>query len=226
MGRAKESAMMDQGTVVRRDPQIRRAPAGTGLYDVLDLILDKGLVIDAFVRVSLVGIELVTVDLRVVIASVDTYLRYAAAAENLQLYNRGGEKSLPNMVSGMKKAQFGDKAMGMLERGEKALESKITGRNKGQDRDEEDRGQDEGIAGTLTRGVKNVVGRVVDTFTGSDDDEDEGQQDEGQQDEEKNGGEARRSEPGREERRGDRDRGKRDRGDANRGKPTKASARR
>ena len=63
---------------------IRRAPSGgTGLYDVLDLILDKGIVIDAFVRVSLVGIELLTVDARVVIASVDTYLRYAEGAERL-----------------------------------------------------------------------------------------------------------------------------------------------
>src|SRR3954463_3299980 len=83
----------------RRDPQIRRAPSGTGLYDVLDLILDKGIVIDAFVRVSLVGIELLTVDLRVVIASVDTYLRYAEGAERLQLYQpRGGEDQLPDMM--------------------------------------------------------------------------------------------------------------------------------
>ena len=52
---------------------------------MLDLILDKGIVIDAFVRVSLVGIELVTIDARVVIASVDTYLRYAEGAERLQL---------------------------------------------------------------------------------------------------------------------------------------------
>src|SRR5437763_13451091 len=88
---------------VRRDSQIRRAPNSSGLYDVLDLILDKGIVIDAFVRVSLVGIELVTVDLRVVIASVDTYLRYAEGVERLQVYDRSGSKRLPDMVSsGMK----------------------------------------------------------------------------------------------------------------------------
>src|SRR3954447_9776900 len=87
----------------RRDSQIRRAPNGTGLYDVLDLVLDKGIVIDAFVRVSLVGIELLTVDLRVVIASVDTYLRYAEGVERLQVYNRSGAKRLPDMVgTGMK----------------------------------------------------------------------------------------------------------------------------
>ncbi|HET9124464.1 MAG TPA: gas vesicle protein GvpJ, partial [Solirubrobacteraceae bacterium] len=50
-----------------------------GLYEILDLLLDKGLVIDVFLRVSLVGIELLTVDARIVIASVDTYLRFAEA---------------------------------------------------------------------------------------------------------------------------------------------------
>src|SRR5678816_857157 len=84
----------------RRDSQIRRAPSAAGLYDVLDLILDKGIVIDAFVRVSLVGIELLTVDLRVVIASVDTYLRYAEGAQRLQLYARSEGKKLPDVVQG------------------------------------------------------------------------------------------------------------------------------
>src|SRR5688572_12927660 len=90
--------MTDQGMMIRRDPQVRRPPTGTGLYDVLDLILDKGLVIDAFVRVSLVGIELVTVDARVVVASVDTYLRYAREAERLQLYKRSEAKKLPDAM--------------------------------------------------------------------------------------------------------------------------------
>ena len=56
-----------------------------GLYEILDLILDKGLVIDVFLRVSLVGIELLTVDARIVIASVDTYLRFAEAVNRLDL---------------------------------------------------------------------------------------------------------------------------------------------
>src|SRR3954466_15164560 len=84
----------------RGSTQVRRAPASTGLYDVLDLILDKGIVVDAFVRVSLVGIELLTVDLRVVIASVDTYLRYAEGVERLGVYNRSGAKKLPDVVEG------------------------------------------------------------------------------------------------------------------------------
>ena len=165
---------VEQGPMIRRDPQIRRAPSGTGLYDVLDLILDKGLVIDAFVRVSLVGIELVTVDLRVVIASVDTYLRYAERAEQLQLYSRGGEKGLPEMVSGMKKAQIGSRVANLAERGEKTLEHAVTGRHRGQEQQEEDEGEEgqgEGVVGSIGRGVKHAVGRLVDTFTGGGEEE-------------------------------------------------------
>ncbi|MFG3207114.1 gas vesicle structural protein GvpA [Streptomyces sp. NPDC048192] len=57
----------------------------SGLYDVLELILDRGVVIDAFVRVSLVGIEILKIDIRVVVASVDTYLRFAEACNRLDL---------------------------------------------------------------------------------------------------------------------------------------------
>lgn len=64
---------------------ISRAPRPSSLADVLDLILDKGLVIDAYVRVSAVGIELLTIDARIVIASVDTYLHYAEAVNRLDL---------------------------------------------------------------------------------------------------------------------------------------------
>ena len=58
---------------------VERAPGGTSLIDVLDRVLDKGIVIDAYVRVSLVGIDLVTVEARVVVASIDTYLKYSEA---------------------------------------------------------------------------------------------------------------------------------------------------
>src|ERR687889_629272 len=61
-------------------------PAPSSLADVIDTILDKGLVIDAYIRVSLVGIELLTIDARIVIASVDTYLRFAEATNRLDLY--------------------------------------------------------------------------------------------------------------------------------------------
>jgi gas vesicle structural protein len=64
---------------------LQRAPSPSGLADVLDVILDKGLVIDAFVRVSVIGIEVLTIDARIVIASVDTYLRFAEAVNRLDL---------------------------------------------------------------------------------------------------------------------------------------------
>ncbi|HEX6073924.1 MAG TPA: gas vesicle protein GvpJ [Micromonosporaceae bacterium] len=60
-------------------------PASASLADVIDTILDKGLVIDAYVRVSLVGIELLTIDARIVAASVDTYLKFAEAADRVDL---------------------------------------------------------------------------------------------------------------------------------------------
>jgi hypothetical protein len=58
---------------------IERAGPGSSLVDVLDRVLDKGIVVDAWVRVSIVGIDLVTVEARVIIASIDTYIRYAGA---------------------------------------------------------------------------------------------------------------------------------------------------
>jgi len=64
---------------------LQRAPSPNGLVDVVDLILDKGLVIDAYVRVAVIGIELITIDARIVIASVDTYLRFAETVNRLDL---------------------------------------------------------------------------------------------------------------------------------------------
>ena len=58
---------------------VERQPGGTSLIDVLDRVLDKGIVIDAWIRVSLVGIDLITVEARVVVASIDTYLKYSEA---------------------------------------------------------------------------------------------------------------------------------------------------
>ena len=72
-------------------------PAPSSLADVIDTILDKGLVIDIYVRVSLVGIELLTMDARIVIASVDTYLRFAEALNRLDL-TENGSKGLPELL--------------------------------------------------------------------------------------------------------------------------------
>lgn len=75
-------------------------PAPSGLSDVIEIILDKGIVIDAYARVSLVGIELLTIDARVVIASVDTYLRFAEATNRLDLVDQGGKNPLDMLTEG------------------------------------------------------------------------------------------------------------------------------
>ncbi len=72
-------------------------PAPSGLADVVEVILDKGIVVDAYIRVSLVGIELLTIDARIVIASVDTYLRFAEATNRLDLHEKQG-KGLTEVV--------------------------------------------------------------------------------------------------------------------------------
>jgi hypothetical protein len=109
-------------------------PAPSGLADVIEVILDKGLVIDAYVRVSLVGIELLTIDARIVIASVDTYLRFAEATNRLDLYEKGG-KDLPEMVEGMTESGARGKASGVLGAAKEAL----TGGSSDDDDDDEDR---------------------------------------------------------------------------------------
>jgi hypothetical protein len=67
---------------------VERVSGGSSLIDVLDRVLDKGIVIDAWVRVSLVGIDLITVEARVVVASIDTYLKYADAVGLTGLVSR------------------------------------------------------------------------------------------------------------------------------------------
>ena len=86
-------------TVPYRQSPVQRS-AGGGLADVVELILDKGLVIDAFVRVSVVGIELITIDARIVVASVDTYLRFAEATNRLDLREPGGKGEVKGGVAG------------------------------------------------------------------------------------------------------------------------------
>ena len=88
----------------------------SGLADVIELILDKGLVIDVFVRVSLVGIELLTIDARIVVASVDTFLRFAEATNRLDLYGTGkGGAGLPDVVQGVTESGSKGKTSGVLE---------------------------------------------------------------------------------------------------------------
>jgi gas vesicle structural protein len=79
---------------------IDRAPRPSSLADVLDLILDKGLVVDAYVRVSVLGIELVVVDARIVVASVDTYLRFAEAVSRMDLSNNKDSTTFTELAGG------------------------------------------------------------------------------------------------------------------------------
>ena len=74
---------------------IERAAGGTSLIDVLDRVLDKGIVIDAWVRVSLVGIDLITVEARIVVASIDTYLKYSEAVGQSAPISRPALESKP-----------------------------------------------------------------------------------------------------------------------------------
>jgi len=88
-------------------------PSSSSLADVIDTILDKGLVIDAYVRVSLVGIEVLTIDARIVIASVDTYLRFAEAVNRLDLSDQG--QGLPELIGGMQQSGAKQKTKGALD---------------------------------------------------------------------------------------------------------------
>jgi hypothetical protein len=107
---------------------VERAPGGgsSSLADVVALILDKGLVIDVFVRVSLVGIELLTIDARIVVASVDTYLRFAEATNRLDLYEKGG-KDLPELVQGITEGGAKGRTSGVLEAAAEKVEDILTG---------------------------------------------------------------------------------------------------
>lgn len=94
-------------------------PRPSGLADVIEIILDKGMVIDVYVRVSLIGIEVLTIDARIVIASVDTYLRFAEATNRLDLEQKA--KDLDELVSGTMESGAQGKTKGALEGAKDAL---------------------------------------------------------------------------------------------------------
>jgi len=100
-------------------PYVQRS-SGAGLYEVVDVILDKGLVIDVFLRVSLVGIELLTVDARIVIASVDTYLRFAEAVNRLEISSSDSE-GIPQLMQDITDGGAQSKTRGVLEGAKESL---------------------------------------------------------------------------------------------------------
>jgi hypothetical protein len=116
-------------------------PRPSGLADVIDVILDKGLVIDAYVRVALIGIEILTIDARIVIASVDTYLRFAEAVNRLDIAQANQEPGLPELMEQVTSGGASSKTKGVIE----GVKEKITGgdededEDKDKDKDEEDK---------------------------------------------------------------------------------------
>lgn len=119
-------------TMTHAPSTVTRRPQSGSLAEVIDIILDKGLVIDAYVRVSLVGIELLTIDIRVVVASVDTYLHFAEATNRLDLRGQAEEydADLQDLIGGMAKSKTegamdaaGDKASASLESGKEKIKA-------------------------------------------------------------------------------------------------------
>lgn len=149
-------AIATQGTASN---YLQRAPSPSGLADVLDLILDKGLVIDAYVRVSVIGIELVTIDARIVIASVDTYLRFAEAVNRLDL-SETELAGLPELVErGSKEATEGAIEGAKEEVKESVLPSGSTASKAAK-----------GVATAAALGAAAVAAREIASRVGSNDD--------------------------------------------------------
>lgn len=122
---------------------VARGGGSGSLYDVLELILDRGLVIDVFVRVSLVGIEILKIDARIVVASVDTYLRFAEACNRLDL--EAGNKApskLTDIVGDSVESGAKGKSKGALTGAAEAVTDTIKGvtarEDDGRDASEED----------------------------------------------------------------------------------------
>src|SRR3954463_2971624 len=116
---------------------VQRAPNPSGLAEVVDLILDKGLVIDVYVRVSLVGIELLTIDARIVVASVDTYLRFAEAVNRLDLSQVDEAKGLPDLFGDAEEDGAERKTKGAL-KGAKTSLSDLFSSDEDDDEDDEE----------------------------------------------------------------------------------------
>jgi hypothetical protein len=152
-------AIATQGTASN---YLQRAPSPSGLADVVELILDKGLVIDAYVRIAVIGIELITIDARIVIASVDTYLRFAEQVNRLdltqtelaglpELQEKGAEKMTEGAIEGVEdkvtpdssglrtaaKGAAAAAAVGAAAVAARELASRVGGDNKGDDTGDE-----------------------------------------------------------------------------------------
>jgi hypothetical protein len=147
---------MEDQAVSPASSGITQAPRPSSLADVLDLILDKGLVIDAYVRVSLVGIEILTVDARIVVASVDTYLRFAEAVNRLDLRATETE-GLPGMMGHQRDGRGRELSQGEGGNGSGNRQQSRSRQRSGnrQEAKSRGRGQEEG------GGEESLVGRLA-----------------------------------------------------------------
>jgi len=118
---------------------INRAPRPSSLADVLEVVLDKGIVIDAYVRVAVVGIELLTIDARIVIASVDTYLRFAEAVNRLDLQPDGQVSGLPGMMEEITEGGAASKTRGALSGAADKARDALSSLTDDEDEEEEER---------------------------------------------------------------------------------------
>src|SRR3954451_1540913 len=140
----------------------------SGLADVLDVLLDKGLVIDAFVRVSLVGIELLTIDARVVIAGVDTYLHFAEAVNRLDLLQVNNSETVPELFGASKKSGGGNGSSNgqRQSRDDQEERSREPALSRGGDDNDSDKGDDNGGDGRDNggdgRSGKGLLSRLAD----------------------------------------------------------------
>jgi len=127
-------------TAVRPSNRYIERPAPSSLADVINTILDKGLVIDIYIRVSLVGIELLTIDARIVIASVDTYLRFAEAVNRLDL-TETETHGIPELMQDITESGAKGKTSGALEGAKEKLEGFFSGD------DDDESGEEDGDEG-------------------------------------------------------------------------------
>jgi hypothetical protein len=121
--------------VAKAGNQYLQRPGGGTLADVIDIILDKGLVIDAYVRVSLIGIEILTIDARIVIASVDTYLRFAEAVNRLDLQATDSSQGLPELMDSVTSGGAKSKTQGAIE----GVKEKLFDSDEEQEEEEEEK---------------------------------------------------------------------------------------
>jgi hypothetical protein len=139
-------AIATQGTAGN---YLQRGPSPSGLADVLNVLLDKGLVVDLYLRVSLVGIELLTVDARIVVASVDTYLRFAEAVNRMDLTQVAEATTLPELIEDLQESSAEKRTKGVLE----GAKDKIFG-----DDDEDDDDSGNGSSSSRSRSRSRSAG--------------------------------------------------------------------